>query len=143
MILDSLKLQLCDIQGRLFELSLKKGFASERFIDLYMRSRCAAEYDLDYHRLQWAGEEYIMEEFIDEMNGKPVSGKQYSVDAMYWIGYTYRYWHFLTGESSKRISSQVPAGIMFTGYPGLHTEDMTLAVDDLKRLASEQRERKR
>jgi hypothetical protein len=143
MILDSLKLQLCDIQGRLFELSLKEGFASERFIDLYMRSRCAAEYDMDYNRLQWAGEEYIMEEFIDEMNGKLTFGKQYSGDAVYWIGYTYRYWNFLTGESSRRISSQVPAKIMCLGYPGLHTEDMTLAVDDLKRLASERRERKR
>lgn len=139
---DPLKLQLCDIQGRLFELSLREGFASESFITVFMRSGCAADYDMDYNRLQWMGEEYILSELIEECGGKLVRGEQYSKDEIYWIGYTYRYWHFLTGESSKKILSQAPAKIMKRGYAGFHTEDVSMAIEDLKQLA-ESRKRTR
>ena len=135
-MLDSLQLQLCDIQGRLFELSLTKDFASEVFIKCYMKSKCAADYGLKYNRLQWAGEEYLLEELIDECKGKLVPGTQYSKDEMFWIGYTYSYWHFLTGESSKKILAQAPPKIMKRGYAGLHTVDMTLAIEDLKQIVA-------
>jgi len=136
---DHLKLQLCDIQGRLFELSLKEGFASETFIEAFMRSKCAADYDMSYNRLQWMGEEYIMSELIEECGGKLAAGERYSKDEMYWIGYTYRFWHFLTGESSKKVLSHAPAKIMKQGYAGFHTEDVSLAIEDLKQLAEERK----
>lgn len=134
-MLDSLQLQLCDIQGRLFELSLTKGFDSENFITLFMKSKCAADYGLKYNRFQWAGEEYLLEELIDEYKDKLVPGELYSKDEMFWIGYTYSYWHLLTGESSKKIVAQAPAKIMKRSYAGLHTVDMVLAIEDLKQLA--------
>jgi len=130
-----LEMQLCSIQGKLFELSLQKGFASGNFITLFMRSKCAADYDMSYNRLQWMGEEYILEELIDECGDKLVQGELYSEDQMFWIGYTYRYWHFLTGESSKKIVAQAPAKIMRGGYAGFHTQAMELAIEDLKLLA--------
>ncbi|MCL2712858.1 MAG: hypothetical protein FWD37_06280 [Methanomassiliicoccaceae archaeon] len=135
MMPDALKIHLCDIQGRLFELSLKMGFASETFINVFMRSRCAEDYDMIHHKLQWMGESYLMEEVIDECTGKLVVGEQYSKEEMYWIGYAYRYWHFLTGENSKAISKQVPAKVMRNGYEGFHTEDISLAIEDLKQVA--------
>lgn len=61
---------LCDLQGRLFERSLKRGFGSLEFVDAFMRSRCAADIDMEFNRLQWLGEAYIMEEFIDEAGGQ-------------------------------------------------------------------------
>lgn len=139
MIFDSLQLQLCDIQGRLFKLSLSEGFASEVFIKSYMKSQCAADYGLKYNRLQWAGEEYILEELIDECKDKLTLGEQYSKDEMFWIGYTYSYWHILTGESSKKILSQVPARMMRSSYAGLHTVDMVLAIEDFKQPAAKKR----
>ena len=147
MMYDKLRLPLSEIQARLFELSLEKGFASEQFIDRYMRSKCASEYDMEYNRLQWMGPEYILEEFSDEHEKRygirPVKGEQYSEDVMFWIGYVYRQWHFITGESSKNISAQAPAAIMEKHYGGLHTYcNVELAVDDLKTFA-EQRRRKR
>ena len=51
--------QLCDIQGRLFELALKNGYDCPEFIQTFMNSRTAAALDDTYDRLQWAGEEYI------------------------------------------------------------------------------------
>ncbi|MDR0697412.1 MAG: hypothetical protein LBF68_07790 [Christensenellaceae bacterium] len=136
-MLSPLQIQLCDIQGRLFELSLTKGLFSERFIQLFMNSVCVANYDQEYNRLQWAGEEYILEELIDECKDKLVSGKTYTKDEMYWIGYTYRYWHFTTGESSKKIIKRAPAKIMKNGYARLHTIDVALAIEDLIQLAKQ------
>ncbi|MDR0778868.1 MAG: hypothetical protein LBE48_05490 [Methanomassiliicoccaceae archaeon] len=125
-------LTLQSVQGKLFENSLKRGFASEQFINAFMRSRCAADLDMEFNRLQWLGEEYIMEELIDEAGDKLIPGKQYSEDALYWIGYIYRYWHFHTSESSKEIVKQASARDMAIAYPGMHTENMDLAIEDLK-----------
>ena len=61
------KRQLCDIQGRLFELALKTGYDCPAFIKSFMTSRTAAALDDVYDRLQWAGEEYILEELDDEV----------------------------------------------------------------------------
>lgn len=95
------KRQLCDIQGRLFELALKTGLDCPSFIDSFMNSKTAASLDDIYDRLQWTGEEYILEELNDEVGGLKKAGEAYPVEVMYWTGYTYRYWHYYTGEYSS------------------------------------------
>ena len=55
--MDSIQLKLCDIQGRLFELSTD--FASEEFIRDFMYSEVAKHLDSPYNKLQWMGEEYL------------------------------------------------------------------------------------
>lgn len=95
--------QLCDIQGRLFENAGKAGYSSEQFIKQFMTSSLAKELDSTYNRMQWAGEEYLLEEFADRCPAAPKDGNLYDNEVLYWAGYVYRYWHFLTGESSKDI----------------------------------------
>ena len=75
--------QLCDIQGRLFELALANGYDSPSFISSFMNSKCAAALDDTYDRLQWAGEEYILEELNDEVKGLAKSEKPFSREVMY------------------------------------------------------------
>ncbi|MDR0334336.1 MAG: hypothetical protein LBH69_00400 [Methanomassiliicoccaceae archaeon] len=127
-----MRMLLCELQGRFFEHSLKKGFGSLEFVDMFMMSTCAADLDMEFNRLQWLGEAYLMAEFIDEAGDKLASGKQYSGDALFWTGYIYRYWHFLTGESSREISKQAPAKRMMRAYPFYHTVSNKMAVEDLK-----------
>ena len=67
---DLLILKMCDIQGRLFELSGKQGYASECFIESFMDSEVAASLDQTYDRMQWAGEEYLLEELSAEAGEK-------------------------------------------------------------------------
>ena len=62
----SIELQLCDIQSRLFKLSARRGINSAEFIKVFMKSATAKALDSTYNRMQWAGEEYLMEEVIDE-----------------------------------------------------------------------------
>lgn len=128
------KRQLCDIQGRLFELALAAGFDCPSFIEAFMNSRAAAALDDVYDRLQWAGEEYILDELNDEVKGLKKAGTVYSSEVMYWIGYTYRYWHYYTGEYSHEIYKTADAKTMNECWLGFHTLDVTMAIDNLKEI---------
>ena len=130
--MDSLELKLCDIQGRLFELSVAEGYDSENFVPFFMHSEVAKSLDSKYNRMQWAGEEYLLEELQEEGNGKLIKGnKTFSSEIMYWIGYIYRYWHYLHGESSAKIYRQANVKTMRRNYMIFHTMDPELAIDDL------------
>ena len=54
--MDELQLKLCDIQGRLFELSADKNYGSENFVKTFMISDVAKALDSTYNRMQWEGE---------------------------------------------------------------------------------------
>ena len=113
----SIELQLCDIQGRLFKLSVRRGISSAEFIKVFMKSATAKELDSTYNRMQWAGEEYLLEEVIDEAGDRfEKLGEVYTEELIYWIGYTYRYWHYVTGESSKEIIKLAPVKVMKQNY---------------------------
>ena len=50
--MDRLELQLCDIQGRLFELSDRNNYDSECFVKALMFSDTAKRLDMKYNPLQ-------------------------------------------------------------------------------------------
>ena len=98
-----------------------------------MNSKTCQFFELPYDRLQWAGEEYILEDLLEETAVKH-AGRQFGNEEMFWIGYTYRYWHYLSGESGREIYTQANALRMKECYLGLHTLDPVLAVEDLKEI---------
>ena len=138
--MNALQLKLCDIQGRLFELSGEKKLPSAAFIKVFMTSETAKELDSRYNRMQWMGEEYLLEEIIsaagDTLSG---TGEVYQREVLYWIGYIYRYWHYYTGESSAKIIRQAPAATMKRNYMMFHTMDPELAIEDLKEIHNQKK----
>ena len=117
----SIELQLCDIQGRLFMLSVQRGINSTEFIKVFIKSETAKALDSTYNRMQWAGEEYLLEEVTDEAADRfKKPGEVYSEELIYWIGYIYRYWHYVTGESSKKIIKLAPVKVMKQNYERLY-----------------------
>ena len=133
--MDELQLKLCDIQGRLFELSAEKKLPSASFIKAFMTSETAKELDSRYNRMQWMGEEYLLEEVLSSAgNALSGAGEVYQKDVLYWIGYIYRYWHYYTGESSAKILRQASAATMKRNYLMFHTMDPVVAIEDLKEL---------
>lgn len=128
------KRQLCDIQGRLFELALNSGYDCPAFIEFFMNSHAAVALDDTYDRLQWAGEEYILEELNEEAGGLKMAGETYPIEVMYWTGYTYRYWHYYTNESSRIIYKTADAKSMNECWLGFHTLDVEMAIDNLKEI---------
>ena len=125
--------QLCDIQGRLFERSLEKNLDSFDFIDKFMTSKTCEFLDMPYDRLQWAGEEYILENLQEETDINPAD-TAFGKEEMFWTGYVYRYWQLLTGESSKDIYAQADAKQMNDCYLGFHALDVAMAIDNLKEI---------
>ena len=136
--MNDMQLKLCDIQGRLFENSIKYG--SESFIRDFMTSEMAAHLDSPYNKYQWMGEEYLLEELCDEKNLE-TEGEKYNKDVLYWIGYIYRYWAISRNESSKKIIRQAPAKTMKRNYFAFHTLDPELAIDDLKEIYRQRRQK--
>ncbi len=82
--------QLCDIQGRLFVRSARKGWDSEKFVSFFMKSRVAEGLDSVYNRMQWAGEEYLLDETVDESGGSitPSASPLGRISSTGWATYT-------------------------------------------------------
>jgi len=129
----SIELQLCDIQGRLFKLSAWRGLSSAEFIKVFMKSATAKALDSTYNRMQWAGEEYLLEEVIDGAGDRfERTGEVYAEELIYWIGYIYRYWHYVSGESSKEIYKQAPVKVMKQNYERLYMMTPEEVIEVLK-----------
>ncbi len=123
--------QLCSVQGKMFELSAKKNLASKEFIDFYMQSGTARFFDLPYDRTQWLGEENLLYDVQEENPDLPQAepcDALYGTEALFWMGYLYRYWHFLTAQPSSDIWKICSAETLHALYPAYHTLDCTLAV---------------
>lgn len=133
--MNELQLKLCDIQGRLFELSAEEKYDSATFVKAFMTSDTAKELDSKYNRMQWAGEEYLLEEVVTAAgDALSMDGETFSKDVLYWIGYIYRYWHYYSGEDSAKIYKQAPVETMKRNYMIFHTMDPVLAIEDLKEI---------
>ena len=133
--MDALQIKLCDVQGRLFELSADNKMPSEDFVRKFMTSETAKRLDSKFNHMQWAGEEYIMEDIMSEKKDGFKKGEVFSKDILYWIGYVYRYWHYYNGESSSKIYKEAPFKTMKQNYLMFHTMDPGLAVEKLKEIA--------
>lgn len=138
--MNELQLKMCDIQGRLFELSADSKYGSANFVKAFMTSEVAIALDSTYNRMQWAGEEYLLEELAD-LTGDKLSkdGEIYSKDILYWMGYLYRYWHYYTKEDSVKIYRQAPVVTMKRNYLMFHTMAPELAIEDLKEIYKQKR----
>ena len=137
--MNELQLKMCDIQGRLFELSGAKGYDSAPFIKAFMTSEVAKGLDSKFNRLQWAGEEYLLAEIADNAE-LTTSGSVYDKEVLYWTGYLYRFWHFNTGEDSKEIYKQAPAETMSRNWLIFHTLAPEVAIEDLKEIYRQRNE---
>lgn len=138
--MNEFQLKMCDIQGRLFELSADKEYGSANFAKVYMNSEVAKALDSTYNRMQWAGEEYLLEEIAAVAGDKlDKLGEIYSKDILYWIGYLYRFWHYYTNEDSVKIYKQAPVRTMKRNYMMFHTMAPELAVENLKEIYKQKR----
>ena len=131
--MNELEIKLCDIQGRLFELSYDNDLDSAVFVKAFMNSEIAKNLDSKYNRMQWAGEEYLLEE-LESTEDLKKGGERFTKDMLYWMGYIYRYWHFVTDEDSAKIYKQAPVETLKRNYMMFHTLAPEMAIEDLKEI---------
>ena len=135
MRLDLLQLNLTEQQADLFESLDRRNVDAKAFIKAFMNSKAAEGLDADYDRMQWAGNEYIFQEVMEEAGLKADPNcPRHNPEVLFYAGWITRYWHYLTGESSKEICRQCNEDQLLASY-GLHIESNDLAVEDLKALA--------
>ena len=133
MQLNHFQLQQCKIQAKLFALAYGSGYDPRAFAAAFMDSAAVEGLDADYDRMQWAGEEYILQEVVESAGlTKEPSSDDVSAEALFWAGYLYRYWHFVTGETSRQIYAQAPIDVLLDVYPGMHALSPEMAIEDLK-----------
>ena len=132
MNLDLIESKLCDVQGSLFESFANTEYDPECLIRVFMNSELSKNLDSDYNRMQWAGEEYLLEELLDVYKDQlEPKSEEYSKDALFWMGYVYRYWHYYKNESSKNIYKIAPFKTMNINYLMFHIFSVEHAIDDL------------
>ncbi len=139
--MNELQLKMCDVQGRLFELSANRKYSSSALIKAFMTSPVAKSLDSKFNHMQWAGEEYLLDEIVSSVGDEFFlkGGAILSKDVLYWIGYIYRYWHYYTGEDSAKIYKQAPYDIMKRNYMIFHTMAPEVAIENLKEIYSQQK----
>ena len=78
-----------------------------------------------------------IEELNDKVGGLKKAREIYSAEVMYvWAGYTYRYWHHCTIESSKSIFQTSDAEAINSCWLVFHSFDVEMTIDDLKEIYS-------
>lgn len=123
---DRIRHSICEIQAETFALSCDMGLDSEKFIEAYMTRPTSADMDRRYDRLHWMGAAYTLEDL--ETYGKLPEGEVWDPQAMYWMGFLYRFWHFETGLSSREIYKIADARTLAKTWYGMHTVDFPEAV---------------
>lgn len=100
-----------------------------------MKSEVAKDLDSSFNHMQWTGEEYLFDELVSSHKGLiHKEGKVHSKDLMFWVGYTYRYWSFYSGETSNQIYKIANADTMFRNYMMFHAFDPVVAIENLKEI---------
>lgn len=121
---------LCDLQGKIFEESLKlTNTSSEIFIRRFMNSDVAKEFDslaiLD-------DTPTILDIFneLDNSYGKSEYGTfRYHQEVLFWIGYIYRYFSYTYEFSSQRVYGMLKPRWLKGSYYAYHTFDCEQAIE--------------
>lgn len=127
---DRIDLCLADMQGRLFENSRKYKFDSE----IFMNSDIAKDLGSKISIKKLADDKIIMKKFLESSKKKlNTIGHSFDEEILYWIGYVYRYWNILTGESSKDIYKKAPVRLKEEKYDEYHLVDIEDVIDILRK----------
>ena len=125
-------LLLAKIQGDIFLKSLNEtNSSSDVFIRRYINSNIVKSMDSK----AFLDESITVNEVFNELNneyGASSYGKnKYSKEAIYWIGYIYRYISYLYGLSSKQTYNIIKPSELNEMYYVYHTLDCSLAINNI------------
>ena len=124
-------LLLAEYQGKLFEKSSEMNCSSAIYIRRFLHSDLLQKLDennpifvsLDVNE----GNNSILEQFGDSQYGK----EKYSKNALFWMGYMYRYISYTREQSTKFIMQLFGHKQMNNVYFSFHTQDPEWCVQSL------------
>ena len=131
---DSLGLELAQFQGEIFEKSISRYECSSLVFLRRFKNSNYASY-LDSSRFNTLIDvEYAFSE-IDKQYGKSAYGNQkYSADALYWLGYIYRYISYTRNTNTRFLMKTFDYEKLFELYYVYHTQDLEWCVENILEL---------
>lgn len=131
--IDSYGLKLCNFQAELFQKSLTETKCSSMiFIRRFMLSDLAKRMDKDGFLFDTIDVLDALQE-IEEQFGPSDYGKiQFSHEEIYWTGYIYRYWSYISEKSSKQIYQIIKPDELRKLYFPYHSLDPENAIERIK-----------
>lgn len=123
-------LLLCDIQAEVFEESFDKtNCSSEVFIRRYMNSNIATELDSLAFLDDTKTKDNIFEEIEDEYGKSSYGRNKFNKNALYWIGYIYRYFSYTYELTSRQVYQLIKPKELNEVYLPYHTFDPKFAIE--------------
>lgn len=139
--MDSYGLKLCKFQAELFQKSVNEIECSSRiFIRRFMLSNLAKRMDGEGFLFEAINLESALYEIEMQFGFSSYGSVKYGSNEIYWIGYIYRYWSYITGKSSKQIYKQVkPEELkkMYFPYHSLDPEQVIERIQESKQMTTE------
>jgi hypothetical protein len=133
MKLDSSDTFTCEMSGRLFALSVKKGYDSVDFVDKLMHSELARHLYKKDQSPMWLGEAYLMSTLETECTIK--QGPTYDIDMMEWAGWLFKYWSIAYPDDTPlNIYTQAPIQKLNNMHIGLHVMSPDIQIQNIKEL---------
>ena len=130
---NTVEFDICETQGRIYEIMAINGYDMKLSSDLYLHSDfCRRYFDTIYSRFQVADAEESIDFIIPEIKDKIKvldDNKEFSPKVAYWIGFTYRQLYMETDIPSNELGDKISFEKMCAYYPGLHTIDENMASD--------------
>ncbi|MCL2124984.1 MAG: hypothetical protein FWH33_03215 [Oscillospiraceae bacterium] len=121
--LTGFELAVCENQATLFEeCQIAYGCDAFDFVEKFMTGEVAAQMDKKVSSFHNTGTKQLGEYFLEITTVLPIKRKR-STEALYWLGYTYRYWAWM-GVSSSKIIEIAPVEKAYMLYEGFHTLDV-------------------
>jgi hypothetical protein len=121
------------MSGRLFALSVKRGYDSVDFVDKLMHSELAQHLYKKEQSPLWLGEAYLMSTLETECTIN--QGTSYDIDMMEWAGWIFKYWSIAYPDDTPvNIYTQAPIQKLKNMYIGLHVMSPDLQIEDIKEL---------
>lgn len=121
---------LCEIQANVFEKSIEKeNCSSSIFVRRFMNSTICEKMDSIYFLDESCSVEKILEEVNDEYGKSSYGKQQFSKEELYWMGYIYRYFAYVSKLNSKQIYKIINAKELRNLYYPYHTLDPQNAIE--------------
>ena len=128
--LDAQELDLCRMQGELFERSPELcACSSPVFVRRFMFSELAKRFDDGSVLMESSTFRSMVAELDDQYGPSDYGSDHFDSEILYWMGYLYRYWSIAFGISSKRIFRIVQARELSELYYPYHSLDPVQAIE--------------
>lgn len=119
---NNIDLKACRLQGDIFEKSvIYLDCGSATFIRNFMNSKIASHIDKGTIMQESISLDKIFNSYKEEYGDKKYGSIQFKPQAMFWIGYLYRYWCEMYRISSKSVYKIINGSELNSLYLSYHT----------------------